>query len=262
MEELWPLSSRVEAWNLFLDVAKSMKFSLSPVVTSSFIFLHQIIFKNKIKIEDCGHDLISLCITSFLINVKAEGTDVNLRSIIQEFAKFSGNFSADQQKILGQDTVSKLIAVNNGNKGHLERIYSLILRLEPEMLALSGWEFVTDHPFAPLIYWLKKLRQNVPEDKLEEHRKMRGSAVNYLCALIIACEGPYPAGRVIAGAALTFALYNFQSVHPGVTHENWYTELNYVGYEHAQEQDIPHIIEISHMIPPILDKINHIIHVE
>ena len=263
MEGLWPLLSRVEAWNLFLDAAKTMKYSLSPVVTSSFLYLYQILLKNQMKLEKSGCDLITLCLTSFLINVKAEGIDANLETIIKAFAKLSVNLSPEQQEILGQGSVSNLMAIHGGvNPVHLKRITSLILQLEPEMLALNGWEFITDHPFSPLMDWISILRKHTTEEQIEQHRKMRKEAVRNLCALIIASEGPHPPGRIIAGAALTYALYNFPAIHGDITHENWFQKLNYLGFSHAQEPEIQEIINISHLIPTILDKIIHVFNIE
>ena len=214
----WNLQARVESWNLIVGIAKSMRLTLSPVATTSYLTLNEFLQK-KIPTE---YSLIILCVTSLFIGTKSEYKDVPLDKFIEFSSKFVKTLNYGQKMLFNEEDVN-ILARND--KFYFHKTKSQILMCEIVILTYNNWEFITNHPFTPLHYWLKEMREVIRahgrvEEKEQTFRQLRSTAAKYLCILIVSSEKEIDE-RIISGAAITQAFREHTDAIPGATADNW-----------------------------------------
>lgn len=234
----WNLQARVESWNLIVGIAKSMRLSLSPVATTSFFTLSDFLQK-KIPTE---YSLVVLCVTSLFIGTKSEYKDMVLDKFIDASSRFVKNLNHEQKKLFDEESVS-ILASNDRFNAH--KIKSSILKCEIVILTYNNWEFVTYHPFTPLLDWLSEVRAMIREGGANEEREqkfraMRSTAVKYICVLIVYCEEQIKE-RIISGASLTQALIEHPDVIPEIPVDKWKET-------HVSPEENEQITELSSLI--------------
>ena len=139
--------------------------------------------------------------------------------------------------------------ISGQNQFHLQKLKSTILQVELTMLTLNKWEFIVDHPFSPLIHWLKKIRKIIPEEKFEDFRQFRSISIKNLCCLIISCNKQYPLPIIIAAASLTDSFSRYPGVFADLTPDNW---MNQLTKEIPEEFVKVQIRDIACKIPDIM----------
>lgn len=204
----WDQTARVESWNLLLNVGKLMRYPLSPAITAAYNFLHNY-FSFGGSLTD--FDLVTLCMTSMFVTAKSEIRDESLVNFIQQFGKVASEFTGDRKSLFGSSVDSLKQYIKKNNPMHLEKVRSNILQCEFAMLNTNKWEFITDHAFSPLIYWLSEIKKAIKSDKTNTEGRakfdtMRAECVHNICTLFIAMDGPWPPGTHIAASALLYTL--------------------------------------------------------
>ncbi|EAY21426.1 hypothetical protein TVAG_198650 [Trichomonas vaginalis G3] len=210
----WDQTAKVESWNLILNVTKQMNFPLSPIATGTYNFLYNYFFNGGSLTE---YDLITLCITSMFVTIKSEGRDEQITNVIQKFAPIAAEFSGDRKNVFGNSVDSLKLYVKKNNERHFQVVHSNVLQCEFSMLTANKWEFITDHPFSFLNYWLEQVKLSLKKNPNYQALKtkfdeMRTKCVHNLCLLLITQEGPWPTGAHFAANALLYTIFNFEPI--------------------------------------------------